>query len=271
MKSQAGSHGRTTRQAAVVLLVAAGVGTVLAVSGAFGRGGQDGAGASPSRQAVALGSNPGTVPSSTPRSTPTARPTATPFVGPTSTIDPFTPFPVPDPTYPPAQPWQIGFVTFELPEGWGIPNPMALSLIAYLSSIQDPDAGIYHMALPGGRIPSDLYRYRFRQRPDGSPAAAGLRGQVFTGHGPDVDAVADELTSALQDAGNTVKRSTVRLPIGTAVRMEWSQSYGRTVIHYTRFVIGAGDAVVTLDLGTVGSTAAELLEAFEAIVRSAHV
>lgn len=260
---------RTSRAMVVGLTVAAVALSVLALGGAFGRGGFAGATGSATGGAAAPASGRTLPPLPTPRPLPTTRPLAPTQALPT--IDPFTPFPVLDPTYPPAQPWRIGPVTFELPEGWGIPNPISLALIAYFSSIQDPDAGIYHMALPGGKTPSDLSRYRFRENLNGRQATAGLHGQVFTGHGSNAGAVADELTSTLRDAGNTVKRSTTRLPIGTAVRMEWDQSYGGTVIHYTRVVVGAGDAVVTMDLGTLGSTTAGMLDIFEAIVRSAHV
>jgi hypothetical protein len=161
-------------------------------------------------------------------------------------------------------------MTLDLPEGWGdAPGSFALALMTVLDKRHDPDAGVFAMIIHGGPV-ARAGSFVFHVDEGATLGSdAGIRVLLLTS--ASAATAADEVQAALQDGAYTVKRSTVTVPLGRAVVLEWDQAFNGPPLHFRAVFVASGGSVMRIDLGTLGAPKDAVATEFLAIVRSASL
>ena len=219
---------------------------------------------------LALGSphRPAVLPNQSPSasSAPSPSPSATPFgTEPTDQVAPATE--EPQPTDPAARSWSIAGVGFDLPAGWSDPpSGEYLAIRGALDQLGDPYAGIFNLVFDAGR--ARTVRFLFHVTAIGSDPDAGIRVWTSGSQGTTPALEADRVSSILERQGSPATRTTVKLPIGRAVVLDWDVVYRGPDLHYRAYLVPVSGSVIRVDFATVGLPSHDLAAEFLRIMRS---
>ena len=213
---------------------------------------------------------------STPRPNPTPSTVPSPSFAPRATVEPSPISSLPsvqataDPveTYPPATTLALPGIELDLPAGWyASPGGYGLAIMSTLDEMGDPYAGVYNMILRP--VTSARGAFRFHSPSCGDTADAGMHVLTSGIQESTAPLEADRVRAVLEGAGYVVARSSVKVPTGRAIVLDWDVAYNGPDLHYRAYFLKVGGAVQRIDFATPGAApsdglATQLLE----IVRS---
>jgi hypothetical protein len=206
--------------------------------------------------------SPSTAPSSSVAPSATAAPPKSPIPSVPATAAPAE-------TYPPATTLSLPSIELDLPAGWSFtPGGYGMVIIGALDQIGDPYAGVYNMILRP--VTSAPGTFRFHIPELGAMPDAGMHVPTAGIQESTPALEADRVRAVLEGQGYVVARSSVQLPNGRAIVLDWDVAYDGPDLHYRAYFLKVGGAVQRVDFATAGvpddALAAQLLD----IARSAR-
>jgi hypothetical protein len=197
-------------------------------------------------------------PRATPFPTETARSTAQP--SPKSPIPSVEATAAPVETYPPATTLSVPGIELDLPAGWSWPpSGSTMVIIGAVDQIGDPYAGVYNMLLRP--VTSAAGPVRFHSPGVGATPDAGMHVLTSGIHESTAPLEADRVRAVLEGQGYVVARSSVKLPTGRAIVLDWDVAYDGPDLHYRAYFLMVGGAVRRIDFATPGAPPSDALAA----------